>query len=545
MSRGWTRREALCACGALPAALLAGCHAEAARPLPPGELIGASDDLGHRLRDGLRPRPPADAFRDVDIVIVGGGIAGLSAAWRLTRRGCTSFVLLELEAEAGGTSRGGQSSVTGFPWGAHYICAPQASNRPLIELLDEMRVLEGRDAAGEPRVAEQYLVREPEERLFYRGRWYEGLLLRAGASAGDLHQFAAFQKELDALAGWRDGRGRRAFDLPMAHGTDDPEITALDRITMAEWLAKKGLTSPRLLWYVDYACRDDYGTQAEHTSAWAGLFYFVSRLPHPGAEEQSLIAWPEGNARIVEHFRRAVGAQMRCNVAVNEIAPAAEAGGTERLEVWAFDRGTQRPLAFRARQVIFAAPQFLARHLIRPWRESPPAHLSGFEYGAWMVANLHLSGRPGERSFPLAWDNVLHDSAALGYVVATHQQGSDHGPTVFTYYHALCDADPKVARARLLAGRDAWAEFALADLSRAHAGIRALTCRLDVMRWGHAMVRAKPGFIWGSARRKAAEPYRGIHFAHTDLSGMALFEEAFHHGLRAADEVLRTSGFPA
>ena len=28
-----------------------------------------------------------------------------------------------------------------------------------------------------------------------------------------------------------------------------------------------------------------------------------------------------------------------------------------------------------------------------------------------------------------------------------------------------------------------------------------------------------------------------VHFAHTDLSGIALFEEAFDHGLRAAREV--------
>jgi hypothetical protein len=30
-----------------------------------------------------------------------------------------------------------------------------------------------------------------------------------------------------------------------------------------------------------------------------------------------------------------------------------------------------------------------------------------------------------------------------------------------------------------------------------------------------------------------------IHFAHSDLSGMSLFEEAFHQGLRAAREVLQ------
>ena len=145
----------------------------------------------------------------------------------------------------------------------------------------------------------------------------------------------------------------------------------------------------------------------------------------------------------------------------------------------------------------------------------------------------------GSRGFPLAWDNVFYDSPSLGYVVATHQRGLDRGPTVFTYYYPLTDADPRQARSRLIAaGRDEWAEVALADLTRAHPDIRELTERLDVMRWGHAMIRPQPGFMWSESRRAAAVSYRGIHFAHSDLSGVALFEEAFYHGTRAADEVL-------
>ena len=56
-------------------------------------------------------------------------------------------------------------------------------------------------------------------------------------------------------------------------------------------------------------------------------------------------------------------------------------------------------------------------------------------------------------------------------------------------------------------------------------------------RWGHAMIEPAPGFLWGEARRRARAPIGAIHFAHTDLSGIALFEEAFHQGARAADEV--------
>jgi hypothetical protein len=52
------------------------------------------------------------------------------------------------------------------------------------------------------------------------------------------------------------------------------------------------------------------------------------------------------------------------------------------------------------------------------------------------------------------------------------------------------------------------------------------------------MISPRPEFIWSGVLEKAMQPWRNFHFAHTDLSGIALFEEAFYHGLRAAGEVL-------
>ena len=70
-----------------------------------------------------------------------------------------------------------------------------------------------------------------------------------------------------------------------------------------------------------------------------------------------------------------------------------------------------------------------------------------------------------------------------------------------------------------------------------------LVDRLDVMRWGHAMIQPRPGFLWGAARKAAAQPYRGIHFGNTDLSGVALLEEAFYHGLRRPKRSSRPAGW--
>lgn len=535
-SLSFTRREVLAAFLGVPAALAA-CRS-APPPLPLGEIIGASDSIGHRLRDGLKIAPGADGWERRRVVIIGGGVAGLAAARRLLQAGVHDFVLIELERVPGGTARSGSSSLVSYPWGAHYLPAPMKENRELVLLLDEMGVLEGRTPEGDPVVAEQFLCRDPEERTFYRGRWFEGLYLRAGATADDAAQLAAFNREVDRWVEWRDTKGRRAFTIPISDCSDDAEVTALDRITMGEWLNQRGWTSSRLRWVIDYGCRDDYGLTIDQASAWAGLFYFASRVSKPGQESQPLITWPEGNGRLVAHLYEKARPNVRLGLAAAEIIPIGE-GNRSGVDVIALDATEDRAVGFHAEKVIFAAPHFLTRYLIRPYREMTPPHVSEFGYGAWMVANLFLKDRPQDRGFPLAWDNVIYDSPGLGYVVATHQRGLDHGPTVFTYYYPLCDDDPRNARARLLATDwQGWADVTLADLNRAHPEIRTLVERLDVMRWGHAMIRPRPGFIWGQARQQARQPFRSIHFAHSDLSGIALFEEAFYHGIRAADETI-------
>lgn len=532
-----TRRDILAAFLGAPFALAA-CRSNNLPPLPEGEIVGASDGLGHRLRDGGRVEVPAENWERVKVVIVGGGVAGLTAARRLLQAGFEDFVLLELEREAGGTARSGSSPVVSYPWGAHYLPAPMKENTELVSLLDEMQVLEGRGKDGEPIVAEQFLCRDPEERVFFKGKWYEGLYLRAGATSEDIAQLDAFQKEINRLVAWRDARGRRAFAIPTALSSDDAEITQLDKMTMAEWMRQRSFTSPRLRWLVDYSCRDDYGMTVDQTSAWAALFYFSSRVKNSGDESEPLITFPEGNGRFIAHLYGKAQAKVRLGVAAAEIIPT-EGKGSAGVDVVALSQDGQRATGIHAERVIFAAPQFLTRYLIRDYRDKPPAHVGEFQTGAWMVANLFLKDRPQSRGFPLAWDNVLYESPSLGYVVATHQRLLDRGPTVFTYYYPLCDDDPKDARQRLLSTDWAgWAEVVLSDMSRAHPDIRGLTERLDVMRWGHAMIRPRPGFIHSAARREATKPYRRIHFAHSDLSGMALFEEAFYHGNRAAEEVL-------
>ena len=528
----FTRREILAAFLGAPFAMAA-CRENSSRRFPEGEIVGQNAALGHILREKRSFELPADNWQTVKVAIIGGGVAGLSAAWKFSNENFNDFVLLELEKEIGGTSRSGSGKPVGYPWGAHYLPVPVQENTELISLLAEMDLIEGRGANGDVLIKEQFLCRDPEERVFYKGRWYDGLYLHAGESDEDKRQYAEFQKQVDYWVNWKDAKGNRAFVVPSAHCSNDDEPTALDKITFGEWLRQKGFNSERLIWYCDYACRDDYGLKLDQTSAWAGLFYFCSRIRKSGDESQPFITFPEGNGRFVNHLFEKVKDRVRKDHMVVSIIP-----NEKGVDVISLNGNELR--GFNCEKVIFASPMFTASYAIRGFAENPPFAANEFQHNSWFVANLFLKDRPKPRfakDFPLAWDNVLYESPSLGYVNATHQKGIDYGPAVWTYYYPMCHEENGRTKLFNYEWRDL-ADVCLTDLARSHPDIYDLTERIDIMRWGHAMISPRPNFIWSGVREKAMQPYRNIHFAHTDLSGIALFEEAFYHGLRAVSEIL-------
>ena len=97
----------------------------------------------------------------------------------------------------------------------------------------------------------------------------------------------------------------------------------------------------------------------------------------------------------------------------------------------------------------------------------------------------------------IAWDNVIYDSPALGYVNDTHMSLRTHiDEMVWTWYWAMADGTPAENRTLLLSKDWRWfAEYILRDLERAHPDIRECVSRIDILRIGHAMVRPVPGFL--------------------------------------------------
>ena len=99
--------------------------------------VNSDSRFGHLLRSD--EVYPVKEILQKEIVVVGGGIAGLAAAWRLKDQ---SVTLLEASDRLGGTSAAGTWKDTRFAIGAHYELAyPETFGNKLIQALQELKVI--------------------------------------------------------------------------------------------------------------------------------------------------------------------------------------------------------------------------------------------------------------------------------------------------------------------------------------------------------------------------------------------------------------------
>ncbi|WP_241516958.1 flavin monoamine oxidase family protein [Roseateles puraquae] len=507
------RREVL-----LASLAMAGCSHEA--PAPQGGWVGTHPERGHRLRGAL---PAANGpLKQTGVLIVGSGIAGLACARALMQRGVDDVALLDLEDQSGGNSRGHRLAGSPCPLGAHYLPVPGPEAREVLALLHELGLATHR--LGRTEWDERHLCHSPQERLFFDGAWHDGLLPPADGAAG----LAQYRRFGDLVAQLQRDLG---FAIPTHRAPWTAEHARLDRQTFAAWLDGQGLTDTRLRWYLDYCCRDDFGADAATVSAWAGLHYFASRhgFHAPGdetAEREPVLTWPEGNGWLSARLAQPLQDRLHLGRTVLRVTE-----GRQGVEALAWNEATQAPERWAARAVVMATPLFVSARLLA----EPPAALRALQqpHAPWLTANVLLREpllmRPGA---PPSWDNVRYGSAALGYVDARHQDlDPTPRPPLLTAYLAL----PQAQRSALLRQPwQHWAGLVLDDLAGTHPDLPAKVERIDLCRFGHAMSIPVPG-LRGSAALAALNEQRGrVVFAHSDLAGYSVFEEAYTAGVLAA-----------
>ncbi len=502
--------------------------------LQSGRLVGANHGVGHLLRTGKIPAFQKMTHLKCRVVVVGGGVAGLAAARKLQQNGVEEVLVLELENRVGGNAAFGQNQTGVYPWGAHYLPIANLANVELIEFLQQCGTILGFDQHQLPIYNEYHLCQSPQERLFLKGRWQEGLVPQYGLTEPDKAQINQFLAKIQSFRQAKGRDNRWAFEIPLAESSRDETFWQLDKLSMLQWLDEAGFTSPYLRWYVSYCCRDDYGTDLADTSAYAGIHYFAARRGiAANAEANAVLTWPEGNGFLVKNLAQ------QATVLTGKLVYGVDFE-KDKVVVKAYDWQKKEGLILEAQQVIVAVPPFVAKRFLKmPEAANYPAE--GFWHVPWVVANLTIDPKKLELGGTLAWDNVFYGAKSLGYINANHQKTERHfSDTVLTYYRPLSEYPPVEARKQAYTKtHDLWAEEILAEMAQVHPTIREALQRIDVQVWGHGMAAPTTGFLTSASRQQASQSMQQrVHFAHTDLSGISIFEEAFYHGNRAAEKVL-------
>jgi oxygen-dependent protoporphyrinogen oxidase len=445
--------------------------------------------------------------RTRDVVIVGGGIAGLAAAWRLRDR---DMLLLEAGDRLGGRLR---SEPCGDYWrnfGAHLFPAPGSLVGSMI-----------RDCGLEAvPVTGSMMGLAVGSRLLNRGR-VESYPLRLPLPLRDRAAFAA--------AGLKIQRAARRYHRVKASGGSLFEFEC-DR-TFGEFL---GDVPPAVEEILSCAAHRATG-ELDEISAGCGIGLFALVWGGKG----SLIAHNVlgGAGRLPEALGRELGERARTGCRVEALRADGEALIVDHL-----DGGT--PHRVRARQVIVAAQAPFAAPLVAPMAPEAGAALERMTYGAFLSVAIETRERG-----PMPWDGV-YAMATPGRVfdMFTNQAHALRGPGVRRPGGSLMLFAGARRAAALAQESDAViAERFLADLDGLYPQTRGAVADAHVHRWPLGNVFAHPGRARLQAPLEGAlGPHRNLHLAGDYLDEpLGNLEAAARSGVAAAERAASAITEPA
>ena len=424
-----------------------------------------------------------------DVVIVGGGIAGLSAAWRLRHR---DVLLLEAGDRLGGRMRSDPCGDYWLNYGAHLFPAPGS-------LVDGMA--RDCDLQTVP-VTGSMMGLAVGSTLLNRGR-VETYPLRLPLS---LRERIAF-----ARAGVKIQRGVAAYHR--AQSRYDFE----DDRTFGQFLGPLPPAVREIL-----SCAAHRATaELDELSAGCGIGLFALVWGGKGSlTARNLLG---GTGRLPDALGRELGDRARTRSRVDAIRPDGD-------ELVVSSNGEE----IRARQVIVAAQAPYAAPLVAPVAERAADALRHLTYGAFLTVAVHTS-----ETAPMPYDDV-YAMATPGrvfdmFVNQAHTlRGGPRRPggslMLFTGAHA--------AEALMRESDEAIVERFLAELHQLYPQTRGAIAGATVQRWELGNVYARPGRgRLQAALDGALGPHENLHLAGDYFAELGNIEAAARTGHAAAERV--------
>ena len=499
------------------------------------KILGANKDRGHLVRTPI-VIPDNIETRKIGVLIAGGGVSGLSTAYQLNKNNYNDFLVVELNDRVGGNSGNGENAYSKYPLGAHYLTLPNPENQNLIDFLTEIGLIIGKQEDGKLIYNEENLCHAPDERLWYRGTFQEGLVPTYGLDEKSSKEIQRFFEQMDYFKNLKGNDGKYVFNIPLQDSSNDVQIPLkFDAITFESFLNNEGYKTEELRWFLDYCCRDDFGAGFDKVSAWAGINYFAGRKANPANTIPSnVLTWPEGNGKLVELLTNRIEKNIETNALIVQIKD--KITHTESVVYYPL---TKKYIKYISNHTVVACPSYVAKHIIKLTNDFKISF--DYKHHPWLVSSVTLREIPKGNGLDLAWDNVEYKTKGLGYIYNQHQSFKlVQEKYVISVYLAFDTLSPEEERKRMFSmTEEDMKGLVISELKGMHAEIEEYIESIDFQQWGHGMVTPYPGSFKQQLDFNANEKnQKRIKLAHTDYAGYSVFEEGFARGISVANEIV-------
>ncbi len=456
----------------------AGCPVDLsllAAPSPAPLVDGEHNEICHQVRDGHHfSRPPVSARHDV--VIVGGGMSGLSSAWFLRDQ---DFLLLEKEDHWGGNAYLEEYGGDAFATGSAYTTKGETG---VMQLCKELGI------EPLPIDCPDGLILNSE---FVPHAWREGLD-RLPYPAGVRDSFRKFKQEMlkvDVLK-----RAQELDAMPLTDLLKDyaPELKA---------------------WWDGYG-PSNWGAAAADTSALIALGDFQD---FAGSAPDERVTFPGGLGAISRKLAEALTGSHGDRLLSGATTVSVEQGKSDVTVTYVHHSEVR---AVTAKAVIMATPKFITRRLVAGLPEAQQDAMHKIRYAPYPVVNAIFNFDMNKPVFNGGYDtwcpgNTFTDVIVANWVIRNRPL-SGRAYNILTFYTPLHEAE----RGRLLTEEGArdLAANVLRDWQKLLPGSNIDPLEVHIYRRGHPMFMATPG-TYTQLIPAARQPMERVFFANTDSTG--------------------------